>query len=197
MTSVRLLVLGTLAASGPMHGYQIRQEARRDQVELWAKIKPGSVYNALHRMAVDGLVELDRIERSGTSPERTVYRITAAGRRGLTAQRDAALTQVVVAVDPLDLALRYVSDLPVEDLVAVVTSRRSSLADRLAVHEQALVTAGRHLTGLERAAFDHVLRRLRTEVDWHEQLLADLGSMPVASVVGSSLEPVQPHEQET
>ncbi len=184
MRPVRLLVLGALAAGGPMHGYQIRQEALRDQVELWTQVKPGSLYSALHRMAQDGLVAVARVERSGTSPERTVYRITAAGRRELIAQRDAGLIQVVVASDPLDLALRYVSDLTAADLTAVITSRHTALADRLAEHERALVTAGPHLAGLERAAFDHVLQRLRTEVTWHEQLLAQLRSAPGESTPG-------------
>lgn len=86
-------------------------EALRDQVELWTKVKPGSLYSALNLMSQDGLVAVERVERPGTSPERTIYRITAAGRRELLAQRDAALTRVGLAPDPLDLALRYVSDL--------------------------------------------------------------------------------------
>lgn len=176
MSPVRLLVLGTLATLGPMHGYQIRQEALRDQVELWTKVKPGSLYSALHLMAQDGLVAVDRVERSGTSPERTVYRITAAGRRELITQRNAALTQVVVAPDPLDLALRYLCDLTADDLIAAITSRRAALIARLGVHEQALAAAEPHLVGLERAAFDHVVQRLRTEVAWHEQLLAQLSA---------------------
>lgn len=177
MTPIRLLVLGTLATLGPMHGYQIRQEALRNQVELWTKVKPGSLYSALNLMSQEGLVAVERVERPGTSPERTIYRITAAGHQELLAQRDAALNRVVLASDPLDLALRYVSDLTPDDLAAVVTERHSALSARLALHERALTAAEAHLTGLERAAFDHVLQRLRTEVSWHRQLLAQLPSM--------------------
>lgn len=157
-----------------MHGYQIRQDALQDQAEWWADVKPGSLYSALHRMADEGLLEVVRTETPAASPRRTIYRITAAGREELVAQRDAALTRVVFASDPLDLALRYVSDLSVDELVEAVRSRHGILVQRLAMHEGAYGQSETYLEGLEMITFQHVLGRLRTEVAWHEQLLDEL-----------------------
>lgn len=157
-----------------MHGYQIHREATLDQTELWTGIKPGSIYNALHRMADEGLVQVERTERDGGSPERTVYRITADGKRELSVQRDAALHDVLITADPLDLALRYVSDVPSQDLSAVIQARRQVLAQRLAVHEAAFDASSRYLVGLESITFQHVLQRLRAELIWHEHLLQHL-----------------------
>lgn len=157
-----------------MHGYQIRQDALQDQAEWWADVKPGSLYSALHRMADEGLVEVVRTETPHASPQRTIYRITAAGHEELVAQRDAALTRVVFTSDPLDLALRYVSDLSAEELVMAVRSRHDTLVQRLAMHEEAYTRSETYLKGLEPITFQHVLGRLRTEVAWHEQLLAEL-----------------------
>ncbi len=47
VSSIRLFILGTLAASGPLHGHQIRQQAQTDRTETWTDIKVGSVYGAL------------------------------------------------------------------------------------------------------------------------------------------------------
>ncbi len=157
-----------------MHGYQIRQDALRDQTEWWTDVKPGSLYNALHRMAREGLVEVDRTETPDNSPQRTIYRITTAGRQALIAQRDEALRRVVIATDPLDLALRHVSDLPPGELVTIVTARHTALLERLALHEEAYASSQPYLEGLEAITFRHVLKRLRTDVEWHEQLLAEL-----------------------
>lgn len=169
-----MFILGALATDGPTHGYQIRQNALRDQTEWWTEVKPGSLYSALHRMAREGLVEVDRTETPDNSPQRTIYRITTAGRQALMAQRDEALQRVVVATDPLDLALRYVSDLPADTLVEIVTARLTALLERLSLHEEAYVSSQPYLKGLEPITFRHVLKRLRTEVQWHEQLLAEL-----------------------
>lgn len=171
---VRLFILGALAAGGPMHGYQIRQEAVRDQAEWWSDVKPGSLYSALHLMARDGLVEVARTETPAASPLRTIYRITRRGRQELAVQRDEALRRVVFTPDPLDLALRYVTDLSTDQLVDVIRTRHAVLVQRLALHEDAYADSEPHLVGLEPITFRHVLQRLRAELEWHEQLLAEL-----------------------
>ena len=76
VSSIRLFILGTLSASGPLHGHQIRQQAQSDRTEIWTDIQVGSVYGALKRLANEGLVRELRTERVGNRPERTVYEIT-------------------------------------------------------------------------------------------------------------------------
>lgn len=180
MRPVRLFILGGLSTAGPMHGYQIRQDAQQVQTEWWADVKPGSLYSALHRMAAEGLVEVVRTEIPDASPQRTVYQITAAGRQALLAQRDEALTRVVFASDPLDLALRYVADLDSDELIEAVRARLATLVDRLARHKAAYSQSESYLQGLEAITFRHVLQRLRTEVAWHEELAAELNRLPNA-----------------
>jgi DNA-binding PadR family transcriptional regulator len=60
MSSIRLFILGTLAASGPLHGHQIRQQAQADRTERYTDIQVGSLYGALKRMAREGLVGVVR-----------------------------------------------------------------------------------------------------------------------------------------
>ncbi len=157
-----------------MHGYQIRRAAKLDRTELWTDVKPGSLYNALHRMGREGLVEVVRTEREGNPPERTVYAITMEGRQELVAQRDAALRDTRLCPDPIDLALAYTPDLAEEELAAALGARRQAIAAQLAMLEQEYQTAAPHLVGVEPMTFEHSLVRLRAEVGWHDALIEEL-----------------------
>jgi DNA-binding PadR family transcriptional regulator len=157
-----------------MHGYQIRQAAKIDRTDLWTDVKPGSLYSALHRMSDEGLLEVVRSEREGSPPERTIYQITAKGRAELIAQRNAALRDVRLRPDPIDLALKYTPDLPTEELAAAILARRHAIAAQLAMLELQRQTAEPYLVGLEPLTFEHSLLRLRAEVQWHDILLEKL-----------------------
>ena len=174
MNATRLFVLQSLARNGSQHGYEIARAAQVDHTDQWTAIKRGSLYGALHRMAAEGLVRVVRVERLGTSPERTVFAITEAGHQALVSQRDQALAQADLSPDPVDLALQYIPDLTPNELAAAVSRRLESLARQLASLEDARAEAAPHLVGLEPFTFEHSLMRLRTEVAWHARLLAHL-----------------------
>ena len=87
---------------------------------------PGSLYGALHRLAAEGLIEALRTEQSGHLPARTVYAITAEGRRELRVLRAEALQEAGLRPDPVDLALAMSSDLDDDAL-------RGYLEDRIRV----------------------------------------------------------------
>ena len=78
-----VLLLATLEA-GPRHGYAVK-EALRDGSGGRFDLPTGTVYPALHRLEGAGLIagtwsEVDRRRRR-------TYRLTAAGRRRLSADR--------------------------------------------------------------------------------------------------------------
>ncbi len=172
MSSIRLFILGTLSASGPLHGHQIRQQAQFDRTELWTDVQPGSLYGALKRLAAEGLIRELRTERQGNRPERTVYEITTAGRRALSAVRDEALRRIVAPNDPFDLALAQSRDIAQEHLGAVVADRLAALrAQESSLRHQA-VSADQYLNEAERMIMLHLVERVAGEVRWHEELLA-------------------------
>jgi DNA-binding PadR family transcriptional regulator len=177
MNPTRLFILGALARGGPMHGHQIRRAAQIDHSELWADVKPGSLYAALKRMAGEGSIEVLRTEQDGNLPPRTIYAITDDGRAELHALRDEGLRETRLRPDPVDLALQYTGDLSETDLRAVIESRRQSLMSQLSSWQSLLSTADPYLEPIERVTFDHVFIRLRAELTWHEALLNDLSSL--------------------
>jgi DNA-binding PadR family transcriptional regulator len=171
MSAIRLFILGTLAASGPLHGHQIRQQAQADRTDKYTDIQVGSLYGALKRMAGEGLVREIRTERVGNRPERTVYEITPEGRQALSAIRDGILHKISLPYDPFDLALKQARDLAEEDLAQIVVDRLAALrAEELSWRHQA-ERADPYLNEAERMLTRHLIDRVATEVRWHEELL--------------------------
>lgn len=85
--TLALLVLKTLAANGPMHGYAITAHIQRVSAEL-LRVEEGSLYPALHRMAQDGWL---RAEWGTTEKKREArfYSITTAGRKQLQLEEES------------------------------------------------------------------------------------------------------------
>jgi len=78
-----MLVLRTLSA-GPQHGYGIAQAIRRT-TESAIQVEAGSLYPALQRLELQGLVSA-RWEISERKHRTRIYRLTAAGRKRLHAE---------------------------------------------------------------------------------------------------------------
>jgi DNA-binding PadR family transcriptional regulator len=171
VSSIRLFILGTLAATGPLHGHQIRHQAQTDRTEMWADIQVGSLYGALKRLANEGLVREVRTERIGNRPERTIYDITPEGRQALEAVRDQALRQLTHPNDPFDLALAQSRDLPEEVLTQIVANRLAGLQVRESSARLQAETADPYLNEAERMVIRHIIERTAAEVRWHEELL--------------------------
>jgi len=79
--TLALLVLKTIDAQGPTHGYAITSHIQRVSADL-LRVEEGSLYPALHRMAQDGWLDSEW----GTTEknrEARFYTITALGRKQL------------------------------------------------------------------------------------------------------------------
>jgi PadR family transcriptional regulator PadR len=80
-----LLILQTLAL-GPNHGWGIQQRIRQVSREVLT-VSQGSLYPALHRLEVAGIVASE-MTWSDNNRRARVYRLTAAGRRRLDAETE-------------------------------------------------------------------------------------------------------------
>jgi len=91
-----LLLLSVLAA-GPMHGYAVVQ-GLRDASEGAFDLPEGTVYPALHALEAKGLLASEWISAAGR--RRKVYRLTDGGRRQLSLERRewSAFTRAVRTV---------------------------------------------------------------------------------------------------
>jgi PadR family transcriptional regulator PadR len=80
-----MLVLKTLAR-GPMHGWGIAQSIQQISEEV-LRVEEGSLYPALHRMELDGLIDA-QWGQSENKRRAKFYRLTESGRKALAAETD-------------------------------------------------------------------------------------------------------------
>jgi DNA-binding PadR family transcriptional regulator len=77
------LVLLSLLAERPMHGYQANAELERREVRDWAGISRPQVYYSLEKLAQLALVRASETDVPAAGPERCVFHTTAKGRAAL------------------------------------------------------------------------------------------------------------------
>jgi DNA-binding PadR family transcriptional regulator len=77
------LVLLSLLAERPMHGYQANAELVRREVKDWAGISRPQVYYSLEKLARAGMIRSLDMEEPASGPERSSFETTAKGRAAL------------------------------------------------------------------------------------------------------------------
>ena len=91
-------------ADAPAHGYAVMQSIRERSAGT-VRVSTGSFYRRLSALITGALVEETEGPKHDDPRRGTYYRLTAAGRRTLTAERDR-LAALVAAVDGLRPASR-------------------------------------------------------------------------------------------
>jgi DNA-binding PadR family transcriptional regulator len=102
------LVLLSLLAERPMHGYQANAELERREIRDWAGISRPQIYYSLGKLGRAGMIRSLETDEPSSGPERSSFETTAQGRAALadalehadwTAQRDrpAFLTWVALS----------------------------------------------------------------------------------------------------
>jgi DNA-binding PadR family transcriptional regulator len=77
------LVLLSLLAERPMHGYQAYLELERRQVRDWAGVSRPQIYYSLEKLARSGMIRTGADESPAAGPDRSVYKTTPKGRAAL------------------------------------------------------------------------------------------------------------------
>jgi DNA-binding PadR family transcriptional regulator len=89
------LVLLSLLAERPMHGYQANAELERREIRDWAGISRPQVYYSLEKLARAGLIRSLETGEPASGPERSSFETSARGRAALAdaLERDEWATQ--------------------------------------------------------------------------------------------------------
>src|SRR5437879_1799596 len=77
------LVLLSLLAERPMHGYHANLELERREIRDWAGISRPQVYYSLEKLARAGLIRSLETEEPAAGPQRSTFETTAKGRAAL------------------------------------------------------------------------------------------------------------------
>jgi DNA-binding PadR family transcriptional regulator len=82
LTTPDLVVL-SLLAERPMHGYQANLELERREIRDWANLSRQQVYNSLEKLANAGLIRTADTGQTAGRPERSAYETSEKGRAAL------------------------------------------------------------------------------------------------------------------
>lgn len=174
-----LVVLGLLAEQ-PLHPYAMRTLMRERGHERTVGAVGASLYDAAARLERAGLIEVHSSSREGRRPERTTYRITAAGSRALQAWVRAGLAELD-APDRFQTAVAFMYALPRREAIELLDRRVAALDDLIGQADGAIGAAAQsvpaiflseeryaqHMRGAERDWVATFAERLRTgELSW-------------------------------
>ncbi|WP_405134948.1 PadR family transcriptional regulator [Nocardia sp. NBC_01388] len=126
-TGVALTPLGVavlaLLEEKPMHPYEMYQLLMTRHEDELVKIKPGSLYHTVARLAEQELVVAEGTDRAGNRPERTTYRINPAGRDTLRDRITEILRRPVKEYPIFPVGMAEAHNLPVHDVIVLLRER--------------------------------------------------------------------------
>ena len=164
MSSDADIVVLSLLAEQPRHGYDLDRVIEQRGYRQWTSLAFSSVYYLLKRLSERRLLEPDE----GTQGRRTVFRVTEAGRREL---RQAAGERVLAPAPPsagVLPALNAYSRLDDPELVTLLVRRAEALLGRL---DELRALRAQVDEEHALAIFDYEILRQEADLAWTRSLL--------------------------
>ncbi len=170
-----------LLAERPMHPYEMYQLLIDRQEDRLLKVRPGTLYHTVNRLAEDELVMVVGTDRAGNRPERTTYQVTAAGRERLACQLADMLAVPAEEYPQFPLAIAEAHNLPKDEVIALLRQRLAVLTAEVQVMADTL--AGGKVAAIPRRYWidaTFIQRMKAAEVSWLRNLLDELqsGTLP-------------------
>lgn len=177
-----LLALAVLSGllPKPMHPYELARTLREWNKDEDLGFRWGSFYTVIGNLAKHGLIEPVGTERAGTRPERTVYRLTAAGRDELVDWVGELLSEVGEERPRFVAGLSVMSILTPSEVVEFLQMRRVQLERSVGQRRGELETFGKTVPRLFLIEDEFRLAQLESELAWVSGLIGELenGTFP-------------------
>lgn len=201
-----LLALAVLATvvERPMHPYEIASLLRSRGKEDDMDIKWGSLYTVVRNLLKHGFIEVVDTERAGARPERTVYRITEAGRAELVDWVRDLIATPQPEHPRFKAGLSVLAVLGPDEAAQLLKQRLTSLEQAAASTRAALAQHSPNVPRLFLIEDEYELALREAEAAWVRALVAELesGSFPdlaawrAASAALADGAASWPHEQQ-
>lgn len=176
LSPVAVAALGCLRER-PMHPYEMFQLTMHRQADRVVKLTPGSLYRTVYALEEQGLVEVTGVERDGSRPEKTSYRITETGSLALLARLCEMLEEPVNEYPAYGQALAEAHNLPASDVVDRLRARSAALHALLGEIDRTLTWLHDHAVP-ERFWFNLGFTRAahQAELAWTDETIARIES---------------------
>jgi DNA-binding PadR family transcriptional regulator len=157
-----------------MHGYEMFQTLTTRHQDRIVKVRQGSLYHAVYRLAEEDLIRPTLTGRNGNRPERTTFEITARGAAALTERVRELVATPVNEFPRFVVALAEIGNLDSDSALAAIGSRIAALDDDLAelrTLKQVDAASNNHL-----AALDYLVAMTQAQLAWLRGFVESLQS---------------------
>ncbi len=173
------LALAVLAclSERPMHPYEMASTMRERGKDQSIKLNYGSLYTVVEALQQHGLIVAQETERAGRRPERTVYRLTDAGRMELIDWISELLSVPVKEYTRFEAGLSLIPVLPPEDAAVLLAQRCDRLELEIFQGRSLLQLVGqRGLPRLFVIESEYLLAMREAELAWARKFADEIRS---------------------
>jgi DNA-binding PadR family transcriptional regulator len=164
------LVVMACLAEHPMHPYEMATTMRERGKDQSIKLNYGALYTVVEALQQHGLIVAQETERAGRRPERTVYRLTDAGRMELIDWLSELISTPIKEYTWFEAGLSLIPALPPEDAAALLAQRCNRLEIEIAQEHSLLqLAAERGVQRLHLIEGEYLLVMHEAELAWTRQ----------------------------
>ena len=153
-----------------MHPYEMATTMRERGKDQSIKLNYGALYTVVQALQQHGLIVAQETERAGRRPERTVYRLTDAGRMELIDWLSELISTPVKEYTWFEAGLSLIPVLPPEDAAALLAQRCNRLEMEISQgHSLLQLAAQRGVARLHLIEGEYLLAMQEAELAWTRQ----------------------------
>lgn len=163
------LALAVLACltEHPMHPYEMATTLRERGKDRSIKLNYGALYTVVEALQRHRLISVHESEREGRRPERTVYRLTRAGRIELIDWLSELISRPVKEYTQFEAGLSLIPVLPPEDAAVLLEQRCTHLEMEIEQQRSLLQLGVQHeISHLNLIENEYLLAMHEAELAW-------------------------------
>ncbi len=179
-----MLALGVLSAvlERPMHPYEMASVLKERGKDADLAIKWGSLYTVVANLEKHGFIEAAGSEKDGGRPERTVYRLTPAGREEFEDWVRELVGTLEREPPRFEAGLSMMGVLGPDQAISLLRQRLASLDERVEAQRAGLERWQRELSRLFLVEQEYDLAMLEAEARWVRGFLEELAGGAVSGI---------------
>jgi len=159
-----------------MHPYQMQQLLRERHKDEILVLKRGSLYHAINRLVLAGLIAVASSGREGRRPERTTYRIRAAGRKQLVESLREMISVPQREPSEFLAAVSFLVYLKPAAAIAKLATRALLLEKEIHAIKAGLRAAAPCVQRIHLVESEYLLAMREAELKWVRGLVGELRS---------------------
>lgn len=183
--SMKLMILGLLMEQD-RHPYDMRQAIKQRNWDHAFKLRDGSLYYAIDQLRENGWIEATEIVPvpGEHRPDKTIYRITDAGRERFLELFYEQLGQMAYPQHPMMMAMPFLRHGDQERISEIAAKQLEVCRNRIAKLESGLNDRGKIMPNSSRRMIRGMLLYARAEEEWLEEMISEAKSGLYAEIRG-------------